>query len=187
MSFQEILTRVAVQVEILLPYLILVTVLTAALLPLLLIRGKKIWVDQPSFRWMGIFYSLDLRLSLCMSCAWIKLLLVLGYLIMAKPLDLEQYIIFLIVGVTYTAAMLDPRKLPFRLVWLALQTVALFSCNVLCSYIQDVGAKGMLTVMYIILALFSSLFSAYLFLNELNDISEGRNPKTDETSTQTRA
>ena len=174
MSAEELAVRVLAQMEPLLPYMLAVTAATAAALVPLLLLSRGLWVDQPRFRWLGLFFGLSTGDCARLACAWSKLVLLLGYLAAFRKLDTANYLLFLAFGAVYAVSFHDLARIPGRILWLALELVALVSCNLLCGYIRDVNGAALLRTAYILMAIFMSLFGAYLFLIELNDISAGR-------------
>lgn len=176
----ELLLRVLARAEPLLPYLLAAAVLTALPLPLFLVFGRSTWVDRRRFGWAGLLLGLDRWSCLRLACAWSKLLLLIGFLTIFHKMELEHYLLFLIPGVLECLSLQDVLRIPGRLIWLALETVVLFSCNMVCGYIHDTTAQDLLYVLYACMALFTALFGIYLFLTELNDISEGRSASLDD-------
>ena len=174
MTFSELAVRVLAQAEPLLIHMLAVAVPTILLLPVFLHLGGKVWVDQRRFRWLSLFLGLGGWDCLRLACAWIKLLLLISLLAVFRKLGVSHYLMFLVPGVIQCLSVRGALRVPGRLVWFALQFVALLSCNMVCGYIQDVAAETFLYVLYICMALFTALFGVYLFLTELNDISAGR-------------
>lgn len=174
MTFSELAVRVLAQAEPLLLYMLAVAVPTILLLPAFLRLGRNVWMDQKRFRWFGLFLGLSGWDCLRLACSWIKLLLLVSFLLAFRKLGAPQYLLFLVPGVLQCLSARGALRVPGRLVWLALEFVALLSCNMVCGYIRDVTAEALFYVLYICMALFSALFGGYLFLTELNDISAGR-------------
>lgn len=174
MTFSELAVRVLAQTEPLLPHMLAVAVPTILLLPVFLYLGRNIWVDQRRFRWFGLFLGLSGWDCLRLACAWIKLLLLVSFLIAFRKLSVHHYLLFLVPGVLQCLSARGALRVPGRLLWLALEFVALLSCNMVCGYVRDVGAETFFYALYVCMALFSALFGVYLFLTELNDISSGR-------------
>ena len=174
MTFSELAVRVLAQAEPLLLHMLAVAVPTILLLPVLLFLGRSVWVNQRRFRWLGLFLGLSGWDCLRLACAWIKLLLLISFLAAFQKLDASRCLLFLVPGVVGCLSVRGALRVPGRLMWFALEFVALLSCNMVCGYIRDVSAETFLYVLYICMALFSVLFGGYLFLTELNDISAGR-------------
>lgn len=174
MTFSELAVRVLAQAEPLLVHMLAVAVPTILLLPVFLHLGKRVWVDQRRFRWLGLFLGLSGWDCLRLACAWIKLLLLISFLAVFRKLGAPQYLMFLVPGVLQCLSARGALRVPGRLVWFVLEFAALLSCNMVCGYIRDVTAETLFYVLYICMALFTALFGVYLFLTELNDISAGR-------------
>lgn len=174
MTAQEILLRILAQVQPLLPYLIFVTAATLLVLPLVLALSKNVWVDQERFRWVSIFFGLRLSDSLRLACGWIKLLVLVAYLVGFQKLGVLHYLLILVPGLIYALSPHSLLQIPSRIFWLALELVGLVSSNLVCGYIRDMSAGVGFWVVYIMMAVFTALFGGYLFFMELNDISAGR-------------
>lgn len=174
MSLTELAVRVMAYAQPLIPYMLVVALATAGVLPVLLLLGRGVWVDRGRFRWMGLFLGLGRWDCLRLGCAWIKLLVLLSFLVSFQKLGMAQYLLFLVPGLVQCLSGRELPRIPGRLVWLGLELVALLSCNMVCGYIRDVNAGTLYYVIYIFMALFAALFGVYLFLTELNDISAGR-------------
>lgn len=174
MSLTELAVRVMAYAQPLIPYMLVVALATAAVLPVLLFLGRGVWVDRGRFRWMGLFLGLGRWDCLRLGCAWIKLLVLLSLLASFQKLGMAQCLLFLVPGLVQCLSGRELSRIPGRIVWLAMELVALLSCNMVCGYIRDVSAGTLYYVIYIFMALFAALFGVYLFLTELNDISAGR-------------
>lgn len=177
MNGYEAALRVLVQVEPLLPLLLIVAVPTLIALPVLLLASRGLWVDRRAFHWLGLFLGLKGWDCVRLAGAWVKLLLLLAYLIFFQKLSAANYLLVLIPGIVYCGSARDLARIPGRLVWFFLELVALMSCNLLCGYIRDVNGAALVVAAYVLMAAFTALFGVYLFLTELNDISAGRRTK----------
>lgn len=177
MNGYEAALRVLVQVEPLLPLLLIVAVPTLIALPVLLLASRGLWVDRRAFHWLGLFLGLKGWDCVRLSGAWVKLLLLLAYLAAFQKLSAAHYLLFLIAGLAYCLSPRDLARIPGRVLWLLLELVALVSCNLLCGYIREVNGAALIVAAYALMAAFTALFGAYLFLTELNDISAGRHTK----------
>lgn len=174
MTFYELILRIMAYAEPLLPYMLAVAISSALLLPALLIMGRGLWVDRRRFRWMGLFLGLSRWDCVRLACAWIKLVLLISYLVAFRKMGVSHYLLFLVPGLVRCFTIRGLLRVPGRLGWLALEFVALLSCNMVCGYICDMDAGIFFYLLYACMALFSALFGIYLFLTELNDTSEGR-------------
>lgn len=174
MTLSELAFRLLAYAEPLLPFMLAAAVSAAVLLPLLLRLGRNVWVDQRRFRWLSLFLGLDSWECLRLACSWIKLVLLICFLAAFQKLGLSHYLLFFIPGLLQCLSGRGVLRVPGRLVWFALEFVALISCNMVCGYIHDMSASTFFYVLYVFMALFSALFGIYLFLTELNDISSGR-------------
>lgn len=179
MTIQEILLRSLQGLQPLLPAVMAVVVLTMLALAACAVLARGLWVDQRRFRWLGLFYSLRERDCVRLACVWVKLLLLEGFLVLFRKLDLSAYLMLLLPGLLYGVRLDSLKGVPGRLVWLGLELMALLFTNLVCGFYRDMGGGLGFLVLYICMALFTALFGVYLFFQELNDISEGRRARSD--------
>ncbi len=170
----EIAWRIFAEIQPALPYVIAVAAITLLLLPILLFLCRRLWVSQRRFRWLSLFFGLKASECVRVACSWIKLLLVLAYLIAFQKLSLIHYELLLIPGLLYVLSPWDWLRIPGRLLWLVLEMAGLLSCNLICGYIREMSSGLLFPAVYCLMAFLEGLFACYLFLTEINDISAGR-------------
>lgn len=174
MTLPEIAWRIFAEIQPALPYVITVAVITLILLPVLLFLSRSLWVSQRRFRWLSLFFGLKAGECVRVACSWIKLLLVLSYLIAFQKLGLIHYGLLLVPGLLYVFSPWDWLRIPGRFLWLALEMAGLLSCNLICGYIREMSSGPLFPAVYCLMAFLEGLFAFYLFLTEINDISAGR-------------
>lgn len=174
MTIQEFLLRSLAAIQPVLPAVLGILLVTMIVAAVLLMQVKGLWVNQKRFRWLGVFYGLDTRGVVCLSCSWLKLMLLLALLLQFQKLDVSRYIMFLVPALIHIITASEIKRLPGKLLWLAAEVVALVSTNLVCGFYHDVQKSVMLIAVYAFMALFTALLGIYLFLMELSDISEGR-------------
>lgn len=179
MSINELLLRIFYASRPLLPYVGIVAAATVAAMVVLLALGSILWFDSRGFRWLGVFYGMEGLLSVRLGSAWIKLCLTLTYLAAFQPLKLVHYLILLVPVVIYAIDTRIPGKIPGNLLSGAMQMAGVAAANIICGYYHDVSRNGVLVLVYIFISLIIALYSAYLFLTELNSLSQGRRPRND--------
>ncbi len=174
MSMAEFAMRIFWELRPMLPLLIMAVVLTLLVLPFLTVLCAKTWVNDKAFSVGSLFFGLCGREILRLSCAWLRLIFLFGFIISFKKMSLLGYWIFLLpsliaalCGETYS------RKLS-GLMWTALQIVGLLSANLICGYIIDMDGSIGFLIVYVAMGLFLSLLGIYLFLLELDGISAAR-------------
>lgn len=174
MTIQEFLLRMLIFVQPSIPAVLAVLLVTMVVAAVLLVRVRGLWADQKRFRWLGIFYELGTRDRLCLACSWLRLMFLLVLLVQFKKLDALSFLLFLVPALVCVLTTGKGKKIPSKLLWLAAEMVALLSSNLVCGFYHDMqGGIGFVSI-YVLMALFTSLFGIYLFLMDLSDISEGR-------------
>ena len=174
MSVKELLLRVLWNLRPMLPALAAAAALTLLAMPILMVLCRRAWVCDRGFRISGLFFGLTGKGIFCLSCAWLKLIFLLTFLVEFEKLTLLGYGMILFPGLMMAlCAGTFLRKLS-GIFWLFLQTAGLLSVNLICGYIRDMKSGPGLFLVYVAMGLFLALFSIYLFLLEVRTISDGR-------------
>lgn len=174
MSAKELTLRVLMALRPMLPGLIAVAAVTLLVLPFLLVACKKAWVNDPRFRVAGLFYGLSGRDACFLACSWIKLILMLVFIIGFQKLVPVQYLMVLLPGILGIICACSGGSKLKTLLWLVLQMAGLLSVNLICGFIRDMAGDAVFVIIYVIMGLFLGFFSVYLFLTELGTLSAGR-------------
>lgn len=174
MSILELLLRLLWALRPMLSGITAAAAATLLVLPGLLVCCKTTWVRNRSFRIAGLFFGLSGKEILGLTCAWLKLIFVLTFILSFQKLDLLHYwMLFLPGGMAVLCTPTVSRKLS-GIFWLVLQSSGLLSVNLVCGYIRDLDGGTGFFLIYVAMGLFLSLFSVYLFLAELGALSAGR-------------
>lgn len=163
-----------ISVQPVLPSALAVLLITTVAAAVLLVQARDLWTHQKRFRWLGIFYELSAGDRVCLACAWLRLLLLLALLVQFRKLDVVRCILFFVPSLLCVLMTKNAKKIPGKLLWLAAEAIALVSSNLVCGFYRDVQSNVWFIVIYVFMALFTSLLGIYLFLMDLSDISEGR-------------
>lgn len=174
MSAKELTLLVLMALRPMLPGLIAVAAVTLLVLPFLLVACKKAWVNDPRFRVAGLFYGLSGRDTCFLACSWIKLILMLVFIIGFQKLAPVQYLMVLLPGILGIICARSGGSKLKTLLWLVLQMAGLLSVNLICGFIRDMAGDAVFVIIYVIMGLFLGFFSVYLFLTELGTLSAGR-------------
>ncbi len=180
MSTREFLMRVLLGLSPMLPALVTAVVITLLASVILTVICRRTWVYDKGFPISGLFFGLTGRGSLRLACAWLKLIFLVTFIVGFKKLNILGYGMFGLTGVI--EALCAPafiRKLG-GMFWLVLQTAGLLSVNLICGYILDMDGGWIFYLVYGAMGLFLTLFGIYLFLLEVNDISDGRHADAEE-------
>lgn len=174
MTLQEALLIIFRSAEPLLPFMAAVGLLTCVALAVLLVMSRGLWFDRPAFRWLGLFYGLDKGGCLRLACAWLKFCVLLTYLVAFQKLTTAHYLLFLVPALIFSVPLHQLTELPANLLGVFMELVGLVAANVVCGYYQDLHPGVGFLLVYILISLFLALYAVYLFLTELNVISNGR-------------
>lgn len=178
MSATELLLWSASRLKVMLPAAIAAGVLTLGLLAVLSVLTSRTWIQNKGFTAAGFFFGLNAKGRLQVSCAWLKLVFTLVFLASFQKMEVIHYMMLVIPGLLLVFTMTRMQILS-SLMWLVLQIGGILSSNTVCGYIKDVYAGVTLVLVYIAMALFVAIFAVYMFLTEIDVISERRrvNPR----------
>lgn len=174
MSVSESLNRMLVEMTPLVPGLLTCVVATAVALAVLYFRGRNAWVDQGRFSMASLFFGLDGWGTVSISCAWLKLIFLIVYLVSFQKLVLIQYLMILIPGLVMMVCTRTWGKAMSSLLWLVMELAGLVCASLVCGYIREMAAGIGFVLVYVAIALFLALFGIYLFLTDLGNISQER-------------
>ena len=174
MTVQEILMRMLSFVRQSIPAAMIVVDVTMVMLVVAVIQTRGLWVNQKRFKWLGLLFCLKGRECVRLACAWIKFVIVLAFLALFENMNAAAYLMVAVPGLIYALEFAKPRRIPARLMWLLLELLGLMSTNLICGFYRDTGASLGFIIIYIVMAVFMALFACYLFLTELQEISQGR-------------
>lgn len=174
MNLEEYLLRILIALQPMVPSMVAVVLVTCFVLPVALYLAKGLWVDQVNFTWFGIFYGLQWKDCVRLSSCWIKMIVMIVFVVQFQKLTLIHYVCFLAVGVLYALDFKAPLRTVGHLFWVAVEVIAVATVNIICGYILDVNAGLVFILMYVLLGMFVALFAVYSFITEVNEISSGR-------------
>ena len=180
MNIIEISLRVTAALRPMIPGLLTAVAATLAVLTVLMIFTRNVWVRDRRFHITGLFFGLSRAGSLKLACSWLKLIFVIVFIVGFQMLTLLQYMMLLIPGLLGALSGKGLGKGLGDLMWLALQLMGLVSTNLICGYIHEMAGGFAFILLYIVMGAFLSLFSIYLFLNEINTISASREVSAEE-------
>ena len=174
MSITELLLRVLAQLRPTLPALIIAGVLTLAVSLVLTVYVRDIWVQEKLFSLGGLFFGLGGTDAVRLSCAWLRLIFLIVFLVSFQKLELLHYEMLLIPNVLFSVMEKKLTRAAANLLWAMLDLLGLLSANLVCGYVLDMDGGMGFMLLYVTMGLFLALFNIYLFLNELDYISDQR-------------
>lgn len=174
MTVQETLLRIFYAALPLLPFMAAAGGATAAALAALLALSRGLWVDRPAFRWLGLFFGLGRWDCARLGCAWLKLCLLLAYLAAFQKLTAAHYVLFAAPALLFCVQPRTPGSIPGSLLGCVMELVGVGAANIVCGYIRDMHPGAGFVVVYVLISVFLALYAVYLFLTELNAVSNGR-------------
>jgi len=174
MTVQEFCLRLLDAVQPSIPAAMIALGLSLLAILTVVVQTHGLWVNQRRFQWLGILYGLSRWACIRLACCWVKLLLLLAYLVLFQSMSAADYLLVAVPGLICTVNVRAPLRIPVRILWLALEMLGLMSVNLVCGFYRDMDAGLIFLLIYVVMAIFMALFAWYLFMTELQEISQGR-------------
>lgn len=180
MSIGELLTRLLAELKPLLPGVIVLIVATLVAMLSLFLNARYVWIQSKKFPLPSLFFGLNKTGVVCISCAWLKLIFPIVYIVSFQKLELIQYLVFVIPGLLLALLSGSFSKFLSKLLYLAMETAGVFSASLICGYITEMRADTWFILIYAAIGIFMILFAVYLFLQDLERISAMRKISADQ-------
>ncbi len=182
MSFNEMFTLILYLMRPLVPYIIVLLAVTVLMFTLILYLGRNLWTDNKHFKTIGIFFHLTPTLAVKMGCAWLKLCLLFIYVFGFRPLDLIHYIAFGVLCIFTIIINKNIMEMVNQALSVSIQFAGIVASNILFSYIVQFDVSVSYVVAYAIIGILVLLYSLYVFISEIEYISNERRVKFEEVS-----
>jgi hypothetical protein len=153
-------------------YIVAASVVLACVIVIPLCR--KTWLNKRSFSWLGVFYYQTPVGYLRLTCAWLKLVLLIALLFQSRTLEAADYMLFLFPGVLYSVLSKRVSTAISKLMWVAIGGVSVFVANTISGYIIEMDPGVEFTIIHILFCVYAGVFAVYLFLRDLHAISGER-------------
>jgi len=154
--------------------LIVCAIITFAMAVLLLIFSRNMWITNKKFKYFSIFFSLGPVQKWRLAACWMKFLVLIIYVVTFQKLQANHFAVFVILAIISVLSKRGILKLLSNIISNAVEGFGLYAINMICAYIYDAGSNAVYIAIYIAASLFIIVYGIYIFLNELNDISEER-------------
>ena len=174
MTFAEIFYRLQEGLRPLAVYLIPITAITLAAAFILSFFTRKLWVGDRNWKRLGIFFSLNFKQRISLSCAWLKLVIMLLYLVILRELDTIHYFVLALTAVIMCIFSEPVSAVLEIFFWSFLELWAVFAANLVCSYYLTISSSAVVMAIYIFMSIFVLLLGVYRFIMETDLISESR-------------
>ena len=132
MTFEEFLLRMLAFVQPVLPAVFSVVLVTTVATGILALLARNLWIDQKRFRWLGLFMDMSVLDCVRMACSWLKLVLIVVYLVFFRSLTAVDLLLFLVPGIIAAVRFHNFRHTIGNILWLVVEFAALFSTNLVC-------------------------------------------------------
>ena len=147
---------------------------TAVALAWLGVVARRTWVNKRRFDFTAIFFELNRWSCVRLACSWVKLVLVLSYFLVLGRIGAGHYLLLLIPCVMYSVEPLRWYRTPVNLLSSLATAAGVLIASVLQSYIRDMELGFLSKVACVSLCVLIAVYAVYLFVTELNNISQER-------------
>ena len=142
-----------------------------------MIKSRGLWFNKKNFNYYSIFVELNPTLAVKLACVWIKLLIIVFYMIGFRQLEAIHYIFLLIPCIGILLINVNIVEVFTHAVSMVVQIIGILAANILCSYIRTFELKVTYLVIYILIAILIILYSVYIFFTEIDLVSSRRSIK----------
>lgn len=170
----ETILRMLYLLEPLLPMVLTAALLTVAVWAALVLPCSRFWVDSRKTGWLGLFLGLRGKGCVRLACAWLRCCLTLALLIPVSQLTALHCVVYAVPMLAGLWGDTAPGRVLGRLLGDAALFAGVLLANLLFGYWQGTGQSFVILSLCIVLSVFVLLFNLYLFLLELESISEDR-------------
>lgn len=174
MDFKELILRVLLELQPLVPLIFIALGVTSLLLLLMLIRYKKFKLGNSKQASVGLFFGLSKFNSLQLALVLLKAIVVLYYAIILKELKFVDYIIILVPCVMYCTFNNNASKILENFFWTIIQVIGLVASKLIYSYAFKEHANVYLKYLYFGIVIIMFIYTIYLFWNDIIYISNQR-------------
>ncbi len=174
MTISEGLLLISYSIEPVAIIMLVITAVIAISFIAIFFLTRKLGIDSKLFPNLSIFFELSRFQSIKLSCSFIKLLLVIIYLIMFKELQFVHYLFFILPCIISVISKDKIYQILINLFYVAIQGSALLTANLLCTYILTFDMNVSYFVVYLLIATATILCSIYFFIVEIDAISAKR-------------
>ena len=170
----ETILRVLYLLKPLVPTVLIVAALTMAALLLLVLPCGRFWINKRSASWLGMFFCLRGRGCVHLACVWLRFCLCIALLIPLSQITAQHCLLLVVPMVTELLADTSLKHLVGRILGDIALLAGVLLANLLFGYMQGSGGDIVPSSLYVVLCIFVLLFNIYLFLLEIENISENR-------------
>ncbi len=184
MGISDIIILNLYSIKSLVPCILFILACTVAAFFVILLGSQGMWFGKKSFERYNLFIELNSILAIKLACAWIKVLTIGFYLLFFAVLEPIHYVFLLVpcIGVlVINNSIVDGVA---HLASVVIQLVGVLAANILCSYISQFGIQFFYISIYVLMAIVIELYSLYIFITELDLISNRRNVKIEKKRIQ---
>ena len=159
----------------LMPVMIFCAMVTLVMLGVLSFLAGGTWFDKAGFRVVGLFYGLSGYDCFRLALSWIRLMMIIYFVIRFEEIETVNFVAFLMIGILYIFDVRKPKRIPGNTLWMLILSAGLIAVNLVCGYIHTLVLFDFkVYVIYVLMGLFLCLFSFYLFIQEADVISSDR-------------
>ncbi|MDR0350182.1 MAG: hypothetical protein LBH64_01360 [Coriobacteriales bacterium] len=139
-------------------------------MPIMLSMADKLTWQQRSLRLFGVFYNLKNHEALWLASGLVRLLFVISVVAFATRMTPALTAFYTVLTLVSVLVCFNLRRLPLDIVNAAIVYVSLLVGNILLGYNHEVNGDPRYVVVYVLLALFVTLYTAHHYLKSVGDM-----------------
>lgn len=132
---------------------------------------------QKRIKFLGIFLNLHTKDNLFLCVALLRCLFVVSSAVFCVEIDMAQLCFFLVLCLLYNLLHFRLGSILFDLFNNTIICAALFAGNILIGFLHEVRFDWRTITVYVLLALFITVYSAFFFLRDVNRLVQSEPKK----------
>ena len=137
----------------LLPAFIAVAIFSLTIMYFFSVKVRQRKMNPEGMGLFNIFFCLDTAGSVTMAASFVKLVMVIVFLVDFSELSVLQYTVFLFTGIVASLQLSMPKHIPANLFWLLLELIGMYALKLICGYYKEVSGELLLVILYIVMSL----------------------------------
>jgi hypothetical protein len=149
----------------------------------LAVRAGNIGWKKRNIRFFGIFTGLNIREMLWMSVGSVRILFIICFCVFAQRMGLLYTAFYLVLCLLAIFSFIKISRMLIEIVNTVAVYASLTALDILFGYFQDVNNNILILTVYILLSLFTILYSVYFFMRGISSmisIKIIREPRTED-------
>ncbi|MDR0853750.1 MAG: hypothetical protein LBN34_05220 [Clostridiales Family XIII bacterium] len=138
------------------------------------VRAGDIGWKKRNIRFFGVFTGLQIQEMLWLSVGAVRILFIVCLCVFTQRLNASFTIFYLVLSLLAILTFFKPGRILIEIVNTVAVYASLTALNVLFGYYQDVNNHSIILTIYILLSLFTILYSVYFYMRGISNLVSGK-------------